>query len=136
MNELLDTATYYATALLYPVVSGPLAAYGLLLACRRASRLLLVLFWPALVLLHGVSYVLMRRTLGDLLIGPGAMSCMVTPLFAAATALGMAVAWRRLRQAQDSDPACARWLAVGAVLIPLMQLGTALTLALLAPARP
>lgn len=136
MKELLGTATYYATALLYPVVTGPLAAYGLVLVCRRASRWLLVLFWPMLILFHGVGYVLMRRTLGDTLIGPGAMSCMVTPLFAVGTALGMRIAWRRRRQVQGVDPLWGRWLVAGTLLIPLMQLATAGILALLAPYRP
>lgn len=135
MNELSDTAAYCAAALLYPVVTGPLAAYGLLLASRRTSRRLLVLFWPVLISLHGVGYVLMRRTLGDILIGPGAMSCMVTPLFAVATALGMRIASHRLRQAQGTDAVRGRWLVAGAFLIPSMQLVTVGILALLAPTR-
>jgi hypothetical protein len=135
MDQYLATAAYYGTALLYPIVTGPVAAYALLVACRRANRRLLVLFWPLLLLLHAAGYVLMRRTLDDILIGPGAMACMVTPLFAAATALGMAIASRRLRQAQGVDPVRGRWLVAGTFLIPLMQVVTVATLALLAPTR-
>jgi hypothetical protein len=131
MDEFLATAAYYGTALLYPIVTGPLAAYGLVLVCRRASRRLVVLSWPVLIALHGGGYVLMRRTLGEILIGPGAMSCMVTPLFAVATALGMRIAWRRQRQVQGADPVWGRWLVAGTLLIPLMQLVTVAILALL-----
>ena len=133
---MLGTAAYYGTALLYPILTGPLAGYVLLKACRGKHRTWGLLFWPALILLHAAGYAVMRRTLGDLLIGPGAMSCMITPLFAVVTALGMVVAWRRLRQAQDGEPVCGRQLVAGAVLIPLMQLVTVFVLALLAPARP
>jgi len=44
MDELVATAAYYGTALLYPIVTGPLAAYMLLLAWRRPDRRLIVLF--------------------------------------------------------------------------------------------
>lgn len=77
----------------------------------------------------------MRRTLGTLLIGPGALSCMVTPVFAVTTALGMRIASRRLHAAQDAGPAWGHWLVAGIILIPLMQLVTVAMLAVLAPSR-
>jgi hypothetical protein len=135
MDEPIATAIYYGTAFLYPIVTGPLAAYVLLLAWRRPNRRLIALFWPVLIVLHTAGFLLMRRTLGDLLIGPGALSCMVTPVFAVTTALGMRIASRRLDQAQGTDPVRGRWLVLGTFLIPLMQLVTVATLVLLAPGR-
>ncbi|MFN2131753.1 MAG: hypothetical protein ACK2VD_14585 [Anaerolineae bacterium] len=135
MDELVATAAYYGTALLYPIVTGPLAAYMLLLAWRRPDRRLIVLFWPALIVLHAAGFLLMRHTLDDLLIGPGALSCMVTPVFAVTTALGMRIASRRSHTAQGADRASGHWLVAGNILIPLMQLVTVAILALLAPSR-
>jgi len=77
----------------------------------------------------------MRHTLDDLLIGPGALSCMVTPVFAVTTALGMRIASRRSHTAQGADRASGHWLVAGNILIPLMQLVTVAILALLAPSR-
>jgi len=135
MDELIVTAAYYGTALLYPIVTGPVAAYALLLAWRRHNRRLLILFWPALVTLHAAGLMLMMRTLGDILMGPGSLACMVTPLSAVSTALGLWIASRRFGQATSPDPARQRWLVAGTFLIPLMQLATVAALALLAPAR-
>jgi hypothetical protein len=135
MDEIIATAAYYETALLYPIVTGPLAAYVLLLAGRRCDRRLIALFWPVLIVLHGAGFLLMMRTLGYFLPGPGSLACLVTPAFAVATALGMRIASRRLRQAPGRDPVRQRWLVAGTFLIPLMQLVTVTTLLLLAPYR-
>jgi hypothetical protein len=135
MDEFIATAAFYGTALLYPIVTGPLAAYVLLLVLRRHDRRLIVLFWPVLTVLHAAGYLLMMRTLGDFLPGPGSLACLVTPVFAVATALGMRLASRRLRQAPGRDPVRQRWLVAGTFLIPLMQLVTVATLLLLAPTR-
>ena len=46
MSEFLATVAFYAPSLLYPIVSGPIAAYVLVLVLRRDHRRLLLLFWP------------------------------------------------------------------------------------------
>jgi hypothetical protein len=79
MDELMATAAFYGSALLYPAVTEPLAAHLLLLSWRRPNRQLTVLLWPALIVLHVAGFLLMRHILGDVLIGPGALSCMLTP---------------------------------------------------------
>jgi hypothetical protein len=135
MDELFDTVAYFATSLLYPVVSGPIAAYVLVLALKRDDRRLWVLFWPLLVAVHVAGYILMMRTLGDFLPGPGSVACFVTPIFVVGTALGLRVVSRRSGSALWQDPVRRAWLVSGTILIPLLQVVTVVTLVLLAPSR-
>jgi hypothetical protein len=134
MDEFFATTALDATSLLYPVVSGPIAAYVLVLALKRDDQRLLLLFWPLLVSVHVAGFFLMLRALGDLFFGTGFIACLVTPIFAVSTALGLRVASRRSR-ALWQDPVRRAWLISGTVLIPLLQVLTVVTLTLLAPSR-
>jgi hypothetical protein len=135
MEEIADTLVFYGTALIYPLVTGPLAAWALVLAARRGGRWLVLLYWPALIMLHAAGFYLLLRTLGDFMIGPGFMSCLVTPVFAVGTALGLRIVARRLSPESWADPRRRRWLLVGAFLLPLLQAVTVIALVLLAPSR-
>ena len=134
MSEFLATVAFYAPSLLYPIVSGPIAAYVLVLVLRRDHRRLLLLFWPLLVAVHVIGYIVMMHALGELFFGPGFIACLVTPIFAVGTALGLRVAARKIG-ALWQDPGRRAWLILGTILIPLLQVVTVVTLMLLAPSR-
>jgi hypothetical protein len=135
MSEFLATVAFYAPSLLYPIVSGPIAAYVLVLALRRDDRRLLLLFWPLLVAVHVMGYIVMMHTLKELFFGPGFIACLVTPVFAVGTALGLRVAARRSHSALWQDPSRRAWLILGTILIPFLQVLTVVTLMLLAPSQ-
>jgi transposase len=86
-----------------------------------------ILFWPVLIAVHIGGYFFMLHTLGDFFFGPGFLACLITPVFAVSTALGLRFSSRRFCRATGDD--------IGTVLIPLMQLGTVMVLTLLAPGR-
>jgi len=130
----MDTVAFYLSALLYPVVSGPLAAFFLIRALQRGARRMLFIFWPALVVAHGLGFVFLATTKGDLLPGAGFFSCLVTPIFAVATALALRIFARRKVDALALDPWCKGWMTAGTVAIPLLQLLTLFVFVLLAPA--
>jgi hypothetical protein len=135
MENVTETIAYYATALLYPIVSGPVAAYLLVWVLKRKARSLLWLYWPLLIVAHVAGFFLMLRTLGDWGVGPGFVSCFLTPIVAASTALGLRLASRRWLPDLWEDPARRAWLTVGVFVLPLLQGITVITLVLLAPSR-
>ena len=75
----------------------------------------------------------MVHTLGDFRAVYSILACVMTPIFAVGTALGVRLSSRRFYQAVGDDSSRRRWFAIGTVVIPLLQLGIVLALALLAP---
>jgi hypothetical protein len=135
MQDVADTIAYFAAALLYPVLTGPVAAYLLVFVLKQENRRLMLLYWPLLIAFHVAGYWLMMRTLGDWGIGPGFISCLVTPIVAASTALGLRLAPRRWLPEMWEDPARRAWLTVATFVLPLLQGITVFTLVLFAPSR-
>lgn len=135
MDDVLATISFYALGLLYPVVSGPLAALLLVVTLKRDERWPRLLFWPGLIVVHVAGYLLMMHTLDNSLVGSGFLSCLITPIFAVATALGLRLWLQRFNKAMDNDPNQRRWLIAGTIALPLLQLVTTLLLVLLAPSR-
>jgi hypothetical protein len=135
VEDITDTLVFYGTSLIYPLVTGPIAAWILVLAATRGERWLVLLYWPTLLVFHTAGFYLLLRTLGDYMIGPGFISCLVTPVFAVGTALGLRIVSRRLSPESLKDPRRVRWLLAGAFLLPLLQAVTVITLLLLAPSR-
>lgn len=133
MDEIAVTIGFYAAALLYPAVTGPVAAYALVLILRRKSLKLMLAYWPVLLAAHVAAFLLMAGSAGDLS-WLSFVTCFVTPMFAVSTALGLRIASRRLAQDIREDPARRTWLVIGTFLIPLMQVATVGTWILLAPA--
>jgi hypothetical protein len=134
-QEILSTIAFFAAVLLYPTLTGPVAALVLVLVLKRQERWPRLFFWPALIALHIAGFFFLEHTLGDFVFGPGFLSCLITPIFAVSTALGLRLSSGRFYRAVGDDPGRRRWLIAGTVLIPLLQLGTVLTLILLAPSR-
>jgi hypothetical protein len=131
--EALANVSSLVVVFLYPIISGPVAALILVMALRRKERWLGLLFFPMLIVAHAAGYLLMVNTLGDFRAMTGMLACLTTPIFAVGTALGLRLSSRRFYQAVGDDPCRRRWFVVGTILIPFLQLGTVLTLALLAP---
>jgi hypothetical protein len=135
MDEVISIISFFAAVFLYPIVSGPGAAFALVMILRREEQGLKLLFWPVLIAVHIAGYFFMLHTLGDFFFGPGFLACLITPIFAVSTALGLRLSSHRFHQAVGDDPSRRRWFVIGTVLIPLMQLGTVMVLMLLAPSR-
>jgi hypothetical protein len=102
---------------------------------RRKDRRLLWLYWPLLIVVHIAGFWLMMRTLGNWGIGPGFISCLLTPIVAASTALGLRLASRRWLPDLWKDPRQRAWLTAGTFVLPLLQAITVFTLVLFAPSR-
>jgi hypothetical protein len=135
MDTIIDTVFFFAAVFLYPVISGPVAALVLVVALKRKEQWLRVLFWPVLIAVHIAGFFLMVHTLGDFVFGPGFLACLITPIFAVGTALGLRLSSRRFYQAVGDDLIRRRWFVTATFLIPLLQLGTVVMLILLAPSR-
>jgi hypothetical protein len=93
------------------------------------------LFWPILIAVHIAGFFLMLHTMGEFIFGPGFLACLITPIFAVGTALGLRLSSHRFYQEIRDDPGAKRWFMMGTFLIPLLQLGTVFLLILLAPSR-
>jgi hypothetical protein len=132
MDQIADSLAFYALALAYPTVSGPVAAYVLVLALRQENRKLIPAFWALLAGVHVAGFFLMTGIPGGMST-PGFVACLLTPVFAASTALGLRMISRRLSHDIEHDPARHAWLGVGTFLIPLLQVGTVLVAILFAP---
>lgn len=132
MEQIAATLSFYAIALSYPIITGPLAAYVLVLALKRDDRRLVTAFWAVLLLLHlaGFSFIV-----GDprAALAPGLVACLITPVFAVSTALGLRIASRRLSDRQWETSTRRNSLRIGTFLIPLMQVSTVLIAMLMAP---
>ena len=129
----MDTVAFFLSALLYPVLSGPLAAYLLVRVLRRGDRRLMFIFWPALVVVHVLGFLFLTTTKGEILSGAGFLSCLVTPIVAVATALALRIFLRRRGEVVAGDPWRKGWLTAGTVVIPLLQLVTVFASVLLGP---
>ena len=133
MNEFISTITSLVTVFLYPVISGPVAAFIYVKLLKRKEYWLRYLYWPVLVAVHVAGFFLMLYTLGDFVFGPGFLSCLITPIIAVGTALVLRLFSSRFYQEVDGDPRQKKWYQVGILFIMLMQLGTVFMLILLAP---
>jgi len=129
----VNTVVSLASIVVYPIISGPVAALVFVQVLRRGKRWTILAFWPVLVILNALGFVFLAVTLGDFLAGPGFFSCLITPIFAVATALLLRLSARRYAEVLAEDTWHKGWLAVGTVVIPLLQLTTIVALALLAP---
>ena len=133
MDMTVANVSSFLVVFLYPVVSGPVAALVLVMVLKRRERWPGLLFFPLLVVAHIAGYLSMVHTLGDYRAVSGVLACVTTPILAVGTALGLRLAARRFYQAVGNDPSRRRWFVIGTFLIPLLQVGTVGTLALLAP---
>jgi hypothetical protein len=135
MEETISTLTFYGAALVYPLITGPLAAWLLYQAVKSEQPWYMALYWPSLVLLHGTGFFLLRRILGDVGVGPGFVSCWITPIIGISSALGLRFASRRFDETTRVDLIRRRRLTVGIFMIPVLQVITLFLMVLYAPVR-
>ena len=132
MDQIAGTIAFYTMTLSYPIVSGPIAAYAFGMALKREDLKLFLAFWPLLLAVHLAGFFLVIGNPGGLFT-QGFASCLVTPVFAAGTALGLRIASRRLSGGVWEDPTRRAWFSIGTFLIPLMQVATVALAILFAP---
>ena len=129
----MDVVVFGLSALFYPVVSGPLAAFLFVQVLKRGDRRLMSIFWPALVVVHILGFLFLMTTKGEFLPGAGFFSCLITPIVAVATVLALRIFLRRKGDVVADDPWRKGWMTAGTVVIPLLQLATIFVFVLLAP---
>jgi hypothetical protein len=132
-RKQMNIVGFIVSTLLYPVLSGPVAAFVLVIVLRQAKRWALALFWLLVVALNVAGFFCLAVTLGDFFPGPGFFSCAITPILAVLTALVPRLLARRIHQLIGDDTRRKRWLAAGTLLIAALQVGTVFSLLLLAP---
>jgi hypothetical protein len=135
MEEIFPTLTFYGAALLYPLITGPLAAWLLYKAVKSEHPWYMTLYWPTLLVLHGAGFFLLHRILGDVSVGPGFISCWITPIIGVSSALGLRFAARKFDETTMVKKIRRRRLNVGVFLIPALQVITLFFMALFAPSR-
>jgi hypothetical protein len=135
MEETISSLTFYGVALLYPLITGPLAAWLLYWAAKSEQPWYMTLYWPSLVVLHGAGFFLLRGTLGDVGVGPGFVSCWITPVIGVSSALVLRIASRWFEETTKLGMIRRRRLTVGVFMIPVLQIITLFLMALYAPSR-
>ena len=135
MTVLQDTIRYIGGLLLvlvYPLLLGPGAGTVFLWSLKQKSRYAISLFWVLLIIAHGLGFLLVVLTLGGGLPGPGFFSCLVTPIFSVLTMLQLRIRGKQIQP--GLDPRRTRWLQLGTILIPGLQILVILLLVLFGPA--
>ena len=130
---MLFTLYFIILILLYPVLTGPLAAliYLRILLYRAGKRV--ILFWLGLLVVHGLGFIFLTAITGDNLFDPGFFSCLITPLLAVLSALVLRFGGLRMAEEPAWGLQDKRWLLLGTVIIPLLQLITMGSFVVLAP---
>jgi len=133
MIDLIQSMLYWGAVFLIPFVYGPAAAYVYVKLLKREERRLRLLFWPVLIFLHIAGFFIMLYGPDDIFSVAVFVACLVSPIFAVSTALGLRLAFGRFKEAVDDDPGLRRWYNFGTVLIPLLQMNTIFWVIILAP---
>ena len=130
----MQSLSFVILALLPPLISGPLPAMIWLWAGRRPNwRWLLPLAAFATISLNVAAAVLIVANLEGSL-PAGFWACAVTPIVGLITLLLSQVFVPRTFQTLPDNTLQRRWLRVGIIAIPVVQLFTVTTLILIAPA--
>ncbi len=124
MSEFIPLLLVLGTALLFPVITGPLAAFIYVKILKQDRQWLWVLFWPVLIAINFTSFYILADGSDDFFDIAGFLACFFTPIIAVSTALGMRLYLSRFYQAEGDDLKRGTWFHIGTVLIPLMQVVT------------
>ena len=131
--EALVTLYYYVSVLIYPILTGPIAAWVYLRLLKKNSRRQILFFWPLLLAVNFIGFWFLSFNLSDWLIDPGFFSCLLTPISAVLTALILRVGGLRLPPDEDTASSSRPWLTIGFIGIPALQIFTVGLYGLLAP---
>jgi hypothetical protein len=99
----MNGVAFSASPLLYPVISGPVAALAFVIVLRQGKQWAMVLFWLSPVVLNVAGFFYLAVTLGDFFPGPGFLSCSITPVLAAITVPVQRLLARRIHQIIGGD---------------------------------
>jgi hypothetical protein len=116
-----------------PLAAGPLAGLAFINILKRGKGWYQVPFWLALVLVNFLIVFWIATSTQPWLSISSFSACFFTPLAAIASVLVIRIAWRRLDAHAEVDPARQRWLPIGLVLIPALQVVSFVALLLFAP---
>lgn len=132
MADILESAGFFLPALIYPLVSGPAAAYVYVRLNSRVRSWSLPAFWFVLIIIHVAGATSIIKS-SDALYTQGFFSCLLLPVFAAGTALALRFSsWRAAQYHSGHTDSDVR-MGTSVLLIPLLQLAAGFLAAVLAP---
>jgi hypothetical protein len=131
--ELLAALNFIALALLYPLLTGPVAALVYLRILRHGRSITLIWFWLCLLTTNILGFIYLAVITEGGLLDPGFFSCFFTPAFSISSVLVIRLGNLRMNEEFRDQPSMKSRLLLGAILIPLMQILTIGIFALLAP---
>ena len=127
----MGTLSFIGLALLPPIISGPLPTFILFRIMQSQNwRAYFPLALVLAIAFNVCAFILMIWNL-DGLLPPGFFACLLTPIVGLAMLTASVIASRRGFQAEDATQR--RWLRVGIIAIPLLQLFTIAIMILIAP---
>jgi hypothetical protein len=124
---------YLLLGFIPPLAAGPLAGLAFINILKRGKGWHQVPFWLALVLVNFLIVFWIATSTQTWLSISSFSAFFSTPLAAIASVLVIRIAWRRLTTRGQIDPARQRWLPIGLVLIPALQILSFVALLLFAP---
>jgi hypothetical protein len=133
----MQTLIFFATALLPPLISGPLPAMlvftlgGVSTGLNWRRKLALAIFLA--IVLNLVACAVIIFNLNGLL-PPGLLACVLTPIAALATLIVSLLLFHRSDPGSQANPIQRKWLHRSLVAIPLLQVLMLGILVLIAPA--
>jgi hypothetical protein len=132
-SESFAVLEFVTQALLYPLLTGPVAALVYLRILRRTHTIVLFWFWLCLLVANGLGFIYLAVITGNDLLAPGFFRCLFTPAFSLASVLVIRLGRSRMNEEISDQPHTKARLMLGSILIPLLQILTIGVFALLAP---
>jgi hypothetical protein len=113
---------WFGIPLLILLLTGPLAAIAYVTLVRRNQRHWLIVCIVGLVLVTAAEGVFIAHTFGGFFPDIGCVTALLTPVVAVFTFLVFRKRAREVRQRAGISGLQARWLMIGAILLPVLQL--------------
>jgi hypothetical protein len=132
-TESFGVLKFFTLAVLYPLLTGPVAALVYLRILRRTHTTALLWFWLCLLVANSLGFIYLAVITGEGLLEPGFFSCLFTPVFSLASVLVIRLGRSRMNQELSDQPYMKARLLQGVILIPLLQILTVGLFTLLAP---
>ena len=132
-TESFAVLEFITLAVLYPLLTGPVAALVYLRILRQNHRTALVWFWLCLLIANSLGFVYLAVITGEGLLEPGFFSCLFTPAFSLVSVLMIRLGRSRMKEELSGQPNMKARLLQGVIFIPLLQILTVGVFTLLAP---
>ena len=131
--ETLVTLYFFISVLIYPILTGPIAAWIYLRIIANNNHRQNLAYWLLLLIANFAGFWFLALNLSDWLIAPGFFSCLFTPISAVLTALILRIGGRQLLPEGETASSGRIWLPIGFIGIPALQIFTVGLYGLLAP---